>query len=194
MGAENIHEIHLSIAENGKLLALKGEHDEALKNYREAIQLAVSSKAPEVFFRHYTQCVLESLEMTGSYDEIVEYCLKADQHFQSLELSSSLLRRDHGAVLERLGVVYVKAGNSEEGRKALTRAQALAGKGALPITDELLNWLNRGYSIDVARVLQCQKRHNYFVVRPGQVDASRAKARTPTPTHSFVDPAKALMG
>ena len=53
--------MHLGIAEAGKVHALAGRHPEALRHYREAIRLAVSSKAPEIFFRHYSQCVLESL-------------------------------------------------------------------------------------------------------------------------------------
>lgn len=55
MNTSASHTVHLSIAETGKLFALKNNHVQALKHYREAIQLAVSSKAPEVFFRHYTQ-------------------------------------------------------------------------------------------------------------------------------------------
>ena len=95
MASENVHEIHLSIAENGKLQALKGNHEAALKGYREAIQLAVSSKAPEVFFRHYTQCVLESLELTGSYDEIVGQALANLRPAAELEtvIAAPLVRR-----------------------------------------------------------------------------------------------------
>ena len=183
------HEVHLSIAEAGKLHALKGNHKEALRHYREAMRLAVSSKAPEVFFRHYTQCVLESLELTNAYDEIIQFCNDAHQHYSGLKLNSSLHRRDHGSILERLGMVQLKKGANDEGRSALELAQQIAGVGALPITDEVLGWLTRGFAVDATRLLQSQRRHNYFIVRAGKVDAARAKPLTTNikiPDHAAV--------
>lgn len=169
------HSIHLSIAETGKLLALKGKHKDALQHYREALRLAVSSKAPEIFFRHYTQCVLESLELTGEYKEIIEFCTNADIHYTSLDLHSSLHRRDHGSVLERLGLTQLKNGDVEQGRVALEKARKIAGHGVLPITDEVLGWLKRGFRVDTGRILSSQRKHNYFVVRHGQVDPNKAR-------------------
>lgn len=169
------HSIHLSIAETGKLFALKGNHDKALLHYREAIQLAVSSKAPEVFFRHYTQCVLESLELTESYNEIIEYCIKADAHYSSLQLTSSLHKRDHGSILERWGLVLLKKSEIEAAKVTLERAKAIAGENTLPITEDILAWLIRGYSLDINRITTCQRKHNYFVVRAEQVEKNRAK-------------------
>ncbi len=169
------HKIHLDIAENGKIQALKRKHTEALKLYREAIRLAVSSKAPEVFFRHYTQCVLESLEMTGAYDEIIRFCTDADTHYVSLKLSSSLHKRDHGSILERLGLVRLKSGDVEGGKKALNEAKEIAGQGILPITEEVLSWLNRGLTADVTRILESQRKHKYFVVRRDQANDKKGK-------------------
>jgi len=178
------HLVHLSIAEVGKVKALKGEHKEALKHYQEALKLAVSSGAPEVFFRHYTQCVLESLELTSAYDEVIDYCIKADAHYQSLKLNSSIHRRDHGSVLERQGLVQLKKGTAEDieqGRSALEQAKAIAGEKVLPLTEEILHWLERGFSLDVRRILSSQYKHCYFVVRPDQVDHKRA-----IPTHKLL--------
>ncbi len=169
------HEVHLSIAEAGKLHALKGNHKEALRHYREAIRLAVSSKAPEVFFRHYTQCVLESLELTNGYDEIIQFCQDAHKHYTKLKLGTPLHRRDHGSILERLGMVQLKKGDIQMGKTSLELAQQIAGVGVLPTTDEVLGWLKRGFAVDTTRLLQSQRRHNYFVVRQDKVDASRAK-------------------
>ena len=56
------HILHLSVAEHGKLCLLRGDVSEALRHFREAIRISVSAQAPEVFFRHYSQCVLEALE------------------------------------------------------------------------------------------------------------------------------------
>lgn len=189
------HEIHLSIAEAGKVFALKGKHDEALRHYREALKLATSAKAPEVFFRHYTQCVLESLELSGSYDEIIQFCQDADQHYASLALAnSSLHQRDHGTFLERLGLVQVKSGDVDGGRESLLKAIETAGKGKLPVSEEVLGWLQRGYSLDAARITQSQRRHKYFVVRPEQVDESRAKPLAPQGKKSQLNQAEVLMG
>jgi tetratricopeptide (TPR) repeat protein len=167
--------LHLSIAETGKLLALKGRHTDALEHYREALRLAVSSRAPEIFFRHYTQCVLESLELTGAYAEVIEFCINADSHYASLGLNSSLHRRDHGSVLERLGLAHLKNGDAEPGQAALEKAHKIAGDGVLPITEEVLGWLKRGFRPDTTRILGSQRKHKYFVVRSGQVDRKRAR-------------------
>lgn len=175
MTASNPHEVHLSIAETGKLFALKGQHNEALRHYREALRLAVSSKAPEVFFRHYTQCVLESLELTDAYAELIQFCTDADAHYLSLNLSSSLHNRDHASVIERLGLVLLKSGKKDAARRTLQRARDLAEDGVLPVTDEVLGWLERGFTVDTARILQSQRRHHYFVVRKDQVDRKRAR-------------------
>ena len=169
------HGVHLGIAEYGKVRALKGDHDEALRHYREALRLAVSSRAPEVFFRHYTQCVMESLELSGSYREVIRFCEEADAHYQSLGLESAIYRRDHGSILERLGVVRLKAGDIDPGREALARAVDTTGKGVLPLAEEVLGWLSRGYAVETARLYRSQLRHGYFIVRRDRVDPARAR-------------------
>lgn len=188
------HEMHWSIAESGKLYALKSNHVEALRRYREALRLAVASKAPEVFFRHYTQCVLESLELTGAYDEIIQFCTDADRHYKALNLGSSLHHRDHASVLERLGLVQLKNGNLEAGRDALQQALKVAGKGSLPVSEEVLGWLGRGFTVETPRILQSQRRHKYFVVRPDQVDSQRAKNVSPELQAVLRDPSKGMAG
>lgn len=165
---------HLGIAEAGKVAALAGRHTEALRHYREALRLATSTKAPEVFFRHYTQCVLESLERSGSYTEVIDYCTRADEHYTTFHHLTSFQRRDHGATLERLGAVLLKAGRPEDSLAALQRAIDMAGAGALPLAEALTGWLRRGLRIDVRRISELQDRHHYFTVRPELVDASLA--------------------
>ncbi len=181
MTTKNPHALHLSIAEAGKIKALKGDHKGALKHYREALRLAVSSRAPEVFFRHYTQCVLESLELTGAYDEVLDYCINADAHYESLSLTSTIHRRDHGSILERQGLLELKQGEAEKGHKTLQKACAIAGEKALPLSEEIINWLQRGFSLDVSRIVTSQRKHNYFVVRSDQVDKKSAST-VPTST------------
>jgi len=157
--------LHLNLALQGQTAALAGDHSEALELYREAINLAVSTRAPEVFFRYYTQCVLESLERTGSYAEIIEFCVAADQHHQTIEEPLPIHREDHASILERLGVAQLKAGERQNAHQSLTRAVEIATE-KLPVSTELLGWLNRGYQVDARRIDQLQEGHRYFVVRP----------------------------
>ncbi len=173
---QKAHELHYSIAEQGKVYALKGKHQDALKHYREAIRMAVSIKAPEVFFRHYTQCVLESLELTGSYDEVIEYCVNADVHYQKIETKIPLHIKDHAATMERKGINELKAGHIDQGKATIQTTINMVEKGQLPLSEELMAWLSRGLSVDVSRLVSLQKKHKYFVVRKDQVDAKRARS------------------
>lgn len=175
-GKRSVHELHIGVAEAGKLATLRGDHDEALRHYREAIRVAVSAKAPEVFFRHYTQCTLESLELTGDYAEIIEFCERADAHYRAIGTATPFQRRDRGSILERLGIVRLKSGDVEAARSALAAALDVAGPDTLPIAKTVHGWLSRGLSPDLRRLTDLQKRYNYFSVRDGQVDASRARA------------------
>lgn len=171
-----VHELHYAIAENGKVLALRHKHNEALEHYREAIRMAVSIKAPEIFFRHYTQCVLESLELTASYAEVIEYCVNADAHYQKIEAKIPLHLKDHASTLERQGVNELKAGQDSTALTTLTRVLDLTGDSVMPLTEELVAWLKRGLRVDKNRIVALQKKHKYFVVRADQVDASKAKS------------------
>jgi tetratricopeptide (TPR) repeat protein len=177
------HAYHLGVAEAGKCCALKGDHAEALRHYREAIKLAVSARAPEVFFRHYSQCVLESLELTGSYQEVLAYCEKADQYYQTLEQDSGTQRqihaRDHGSILERQGLIHAKLGDREAAFASLKNARHIAGEKTLALTEQVIGWLQRGLHPDPARLTDAQRKHHYYSVRADQVDARRAQPLPP---------------
>ena len=179
MSDPNRHILHLSLAEHGKLCLLRGDGGEALRHFREALRLCVSAKAPEVFFRHYTQCVLEALEKAGSFAEIAGYCREADAFYAARDLDDAFHRKDHGAILERLGIALIRLDDREAAVAALTRAIDRAGPGVLPLAEELLGWLRRGYAVSGERIAQLQQRHRYFVIREGSVDAALARALPP---------------
>lgn len=166
--------LHLGFAERGKLHALAGDHREALVHYRAAIRMAVEQGAPEVFFRHYMECSLESLEMTGAYLEVLEYCDRALAHYAAHPPTHELAHRDLAHVHQRRGVCLFKLGEREPARLALSAGLACAG-GPLPLASALLNWLRNGWHCDVARIVAEQRRHAYFTVRADQVDPSRAR-------------------
>ncbi|ATG50808.1 peptidylprolyl isomerase [Brachybacterium vulturis] len=167
---------HLAIAEAGKVAALAGDHDTALRHYREALRMVMADRTPEVFFRHYTQCVLESLERSGSFPEVIEYCERADAHYCRFERLTAFQQRDHAAMLERLGCVLVKAGRTDDALTALHRALDIAGADALPLGRTLTGWLRRGLHVQTRRLTELQDRHHYFTVRPDLVDAEIATA------------------
>ena len=170
--ADRSHRLHIGIAEQGKLLALRGRHAEALTHYREALRMAQVRGAPQVMSRHYLHCVLESLEHMGAFDAIIALCDEALSRLPDAA-QGEFQRRDRAHLLERRAVAELKAGQPGA-RAGLERAIAAAGPGALPLSEQLLAWLVRGYALNAARIVEAQRRHGYFVVREGQVDAQRA--------------------
>lgn len=169
------HRMHMGIAEAGKAAALDGDHAEALRHYRTAIRMCVSARAPDVFFRHYTQCAMESLERTGHFAEVIAYCEAADTHYRDVGARNPLQRRDHGSILERLGIVRLKAGDAAGAEVALDDAVAIAGASALPLAQTVLDWLHRGLHVVPRRLEELQRKHGYFVVREEAVDRDRIR-------------------
>lgn len=174
------HRLHLGIAEQGKLFALKGDHGQALTCYREAIRMAVSTGSPEVFFRHYMECTLESLERMGAYPDVITYTDRAIAHHATLaptsEEQKALIRADLVSIYQRRGVVLLKAGRVAEARVALEKALSLAREGNidLALAQTLLGWITRGFHVDAHRILLEQEARRYFSVRPDAVDPALA--------------------
>lgn len=166
--------LHLGIAEQGKLHALSGNHKEALRHYREAMRQAVEQKSPEVFFQHYTQCVMESLELTGAHDEVINYCQKMQDFLNDQLDVNPLVKQNLGSTLEKEGIQWLLKGEADNARPLLEEAQKVAGRGRLPLTDQLLSYVQRGYRIDKRQIKDLQKRHHYFIVRADRVDKARA--------------------
>ena len=166
------HALHLGIAEAGKVHALARRHREALERYREAMRMAEAARAPQVFARHYLYCMLDSLEHLGALDNVAEIAGAAAEATREAG-DSPFHRRDRAGLMERVGVIRLKQGDAAAGRAALAEAVSLAD-GAQPLAAQLLQWVGRGYAVDVARLSEAQRRHGYWVVRPGAVDPSRA--------------------
>ncbi|MEX1364406.1 MAG: peptidylprolyl isomerase [Nannocystaceae bacterium] len=166
--------LHVGIAEQGKLHAIDGRHGEALRHYREAMRLAVQGDAPDVFFRHYTQCVLESLEAMEAWDEILEFCDRAEAHYEHNPPPNPLARLDLASIRERRAVVLLHREQIELAREALEQALNDLPPTALPLARTLHRWLGSGLRVDPRRLRQEQVRHHYFVVRREGVDPRRA--------------------
>ena len=157
--------LHFGLAEQGKLYALDNDHVHALQYYREAMRLAVTNNAPEIFFRHYLECSLESLELLEAYDEVLAYCDKAIDHYQQNPPQHQLTQKDLATIYERKGVILLKKGLMAEAKEALTTAVQLAADTPLPLAQNLINWSVRGYHMSNERILAEQKTHHYFSVR-----------------------------
>lgn len=169
----SIHQLHAGIAESGKLLALQGRHQAALERYREALRMAQSAGAPQIFARHYLHCVLESLEHLGAHEQAAALAAEAAKTAWT-EHPSAFQRRDRAQLLERQGMNLLKGGQREPAVGVLE--QALEADPALELTRAVLGWLHRGYTLNSQRLTQAQKQHHYFTVRPDSVDARRAAA------------------
>jgi tetratricopeptide (TPR) repeat protein len=159
----------LGLTEQGKIHAVANNHDEALRYYREALRLAKDCKNADVFFHHTTQCIMESLEHTGAYDLVKEYCERSEDHYESLDISDPVLKKHRAANLERLAVAHLQLEEPEEARNALDLAVALAGKKILPVAEAVLRWLQRGLSVAPAQLKSLQKRHDYFIVNKADI-------------------------
>lgn len=166
-------QLHVGLAEQGKVHALAGQHKAALAHYREAMTLAVRAGEPEVVFRHYLECSLESLELLGAFDEVLAYCERAMAHYRTRPPEHELANRDLAHVHQRRAVVLLKRGQREAAQVDLAACNRLQ-PGTMPLAATLLRWLTTGLHFDAARILTEQHRHQYFSVRHDTVVKERA--------------------
>jgi tetratricopeptide (TPR) repeat protein len=140
------------------------------------MQMSVEAGHPEVFFRHYLECVMESLEHMAAYPEVIEYCEKALGIYAAAPPESDLALRDQAHIYQKLGVVYMKSGDSQGARRAFRQGlDVLAGtEQTLPLTETLLGWIERNMHFDPRRVLVEQEIAGYFTVRRDRVDPANA--------------------
>ena len=162
---------HLSIAEAGKRAALRGDHRTALGRYREAMHLAVSSGAPEVFLRHYLEAAMESLELMNEFGSVVEYCERAVDHYREHPPAHPMAWLDLGSIHQRHACVLLKQGRVDPARVTFAQAIDIAARAParLPLAEALGGWLQRGLVVSPARVVAEQRRHRYFSIRPETV-------------------------
>lgn len=174
-GGESLS-LHIGIAEQGKVLALRDDHVNALLHYRQAMRMAVTNKAPEVLFRHYLECSLESLEHMGAYDELLDYCERAIDHYRMHPPRTPLALLDLASIHQRRGVVLLKQSQRAGAARELEVAcdTAKSGGARLPLAETLLRWIKAEFSVGVDRIRAEQVRHRYFSVRKETVNPARA--------------------
>jgi tetratricopeptide (TPR) repeat protein len=164
---------HLQVAESGRQAALRGDHLSALRHYREAMVMAVTAGDPEVFFRHYLEATLESLELMKAFDDVLAYCERALQHYSDHPPQHELAQLDLAAIHQRRGVVLLKTGQTDQARAALVCAVEVADRigASLDLGRLLLRWLSRGLVVSPERVLKEQQRLGYFSMRAQPPDS-----------------------
>ncbi|MEM1134587.1 MAG: hypothetical protein AAGI07_02020 [Bacteroidota bacterium] len=164
--------IHQSFAEQGKIYFLEEKFDLALKYFRYSLELAVQTESPEFFVKHYLECLLEALEMTGDFDPVLEYCnrfigLMEDENTKNLEKWHLL-----ALLYQKKGIVLIKTGKLDQGKRNLTIAQQLAGNKNFPLLlcENILFLLNSGIVPDNHKIISEQVQSGYFIMNAENVN------------------------
>lgn len=159
--------LHYGVAEKGKLFALQGNHKEALRHYKEALRMCQNEPAADVFFQHYSLCAMESLELMGSHNEVIDFCDKCLDFLASKEnfKDNPVFEKYLASIMERKGIQYLFLGEKEEAVDVFRAIRQRVGKTLMPLTNDLLNWAQRGYTITPAQIRDLEKKHKYFTVR-----------------------------
>jgi tetratricopeptide (TPR) repeat protein len=172
------HNIHYGVAEKGKLWALDGNYKEALRYYKEALRMCQTVPNADIFFQHYSLCAMEALELMGAYNEVIDFCNKCLDFLEAkAELTGNAMADKFKASLwERMGIQYVFIGEQEEALAAFKNAAQIFDKACLPISQEIMQWMVRGYRIQHNQIKNLQLKHGYFAVRKDSVNESIAVA------------------
>lgn len=168
------YHLHLRLVEQGKLYFLEGNYKEALRHYREGLMLCQKEPGADIFFQHYSQCIMEALELSGAYDEVISYCEKTRDFLEDQLENSEHARMYYAALLQREGIQYIKKEDKAMALELMKEAKELSVGTIPPLTASLLNWLQRGFTISAKQLLDTQHLHMYFTVRKETVNPAIA--------------------
>lgn len=173
---ENKPNLHLQIAENGKVMALKGDYKEALRHYKEAMKMCQTMENSEVFLQHYSLCAMESLELMQAHEEIIAFCDRSIDFLneKKAERSDDLFLKYLASLWERKGIQHTHLDEKSEAIQSFESAIKEATNQPMPLSKELLNWVRRGYTITTKQIRDLQNRHHYFTVRKENVNEKLA--------------------
>ena len=159
------HAFHLGIAEKGKIYCLQGNYKEALRHFKEAIKMTQNQKNGDIFFQHYSQCVMEILELSGAYDDVINYCEKILIFLKTKNDKPKIVEAYTNFLLEKIAIQYVLKNESSEALDVLKQIKDTSKNVKKPISDSLFNWLQRGYQISTRQIHDLQNKNNYFIIR-----------------------------
>jgi len=169
-----IQHMHYRIVEQGKVYALEGNYGEALRHYREGIRLCQRESNSDLFFQHYSQCAMEALELSGANEEVISFCDKTIDFLENKIEDSEYAKRYYSNLLERQAIQFLLQEEKAEAIQLFKRVHDLVGIKIQPLTDQLLNWAQRGYTITSKQIKEAQTKYNYFIVRKENVNPAIA--------------------
>jgi tetratricopeptide (TPR) repeat protein len=173
MDIQTKERMHFGIAERGKIHFLEGNHREALRHFQEAIQMSVKNSSSDIFFQHYTQCVMESLEYLGHHNEVISYCEKLCEFLKEKDMEETIIRKNYATTREKMGIQYLLKEEKEEAMALLKEATELMDK-KMPLSNTIIGWINRGYNVSEKQIRDAQHKHEYFAVRKDCVNPEMA--------------------
>lgn len=159
-------QLHMGVAEQGKIYAVEGNHKLALVYYQTAINMTVQAGDPELFFRLYLESALESMEFLGLYEDVLDYCNRAILLYEENPPPNEFARLDFANIHQRKGIILFKMNQKEEAKVFLQKAIDLIKieKTTFPLATKVLRWIQIGFHIDETRILSEQKANKYFSV------------------------------
>ena len=160
--------LHLGICESGKLLHIVGRFDDALEKYRNAMVMCASQHAPQVFARHYVDCILDCLQHAKRFDaalELLDQAISNKGNESPVVIAPFLFRKL--IVLCQLGqhqeafilVSELDSTMYADSSLYLALKQALVRRQSMPE-----RWLD-----------QILNHHKFYTVRKDNVDKKRAE-------------------
>ena len=177
-----------SLAEQGKIHALKGDHAVALVYYRIAMQQSQGTDAESrLLSRYFAECALESFEHMHDYQSVIDYCDRSLDHYANNPPESMIAAKDLAHILQRKAVALVKSSQKEGATPLLDKAKSLAKQYgfALPVADTLHNWLRSALHFDTRRLEGLLQQKSYYAISEKTVDPSRAAPLPPKILSSF---------
>jgi tetratricopeptide (TPR) repeat protein len=169
--------VHAAIAEQGKIYAKEEKYDTALQYLNQALQMAIQSEEPNLFIRHYLECILQVLELKGAYDTVLDYCHSMLQGFAGRKGSLSAKEtRELALVYLREGILLIKKGQEAQGVLYLKKTvETMAGVGdEVPLAQAILFMHTSGLELGLQRLLAEQKRLQYFSILHESTDRNLA--------------------
>jgi len=168
--------LHLRIAEQGKIYSLESNYREALRYYQEAMKMLENDtiEGKDVFFQHYSQCIMETLERSGRYEEVLNYCNKYLTFLDEKEETNDWIDILKAHMLEKSAIQYLLMEDKETALAIFKEVKALSAKQKMPITEQLLGWLQRGYTINERQMKELLEKNDYYIVIKDKINPAIA--------------------
>lgn len=155
--------LHFCVAEKGKCLALDGRYSEAIRHLGQAIRMLQGQPSADIFFQHYSLCVMEVYELMGEHEEVITMC----DHYINFLQENPRNQTPHyyrflGALWERRALQCLFLGRDREAAESLN--MALKHIPDAPIVQTLLKWFSKKYNLNRKQIAELQKKHGYFII------------------------------